>query len=228
MNFGVPTLGAMSLYFLVGYLASLSGLILSLGIKTAFYTDLFGAMQKSPVASLVIAAPFVLLFGIFINTFRIAIVRHLMKRQAYEFDCLPGPLRVVLREVIAAQLHIKEEEVSFSSDRDFEAAKQLLIPDGDEYVIRARWLYDLFENTLLLTLYSVIVILYRLIVFDLQAADQALLICSLFGGLFSVIAMPHLRKLYTLSEVSLLLKNRSALGGKTSAGGRDEKQYNSR
>jgi hypothetical protein len=218
MNLGVPTLGAMSLYFLVGYLASLSGLILSLDIKTTFYTELFGAMQKSPVASLVVAAPFVLLFGIFINTFRIAIVRHLMKRQTYDFGCLPAPLIGELRGVIAAQLHMREEEVSFGSDRDFEAARQLLMPDGDEYVIRARWLYDLFENTLLLALYSVIVILYRFIVFDLQAADWALLICSLFGGLFSVIAMPDLKKLYTMSEVSLVLKNRQASVTKSSAG----------
>lgn len=218
MNLGVPTLGAMSLYFLVGYLASLSGLILSLDIKTTFYTELFGAMQKSPVASLVVAAPFVLLFGIFINTFRIAIVRNLMKRQAYEFNAVPAPLRAELRGIIAAQLHVREEEVSFGSDRDFETTRQLLMPEGDEYVIRARWLYDLFENTLLLALYSVIVILYRFIVFDLQAADWALLICSLFGGLFAVTAMPHLRKLYTMSEVSLLLKNSQASGTKSSIG----------
>jgi len=227
MNLGVPTLGAMSLYFLVGYLASLSGLILSLDIKTVFYTEVFGAMQKSPVASLVVAAPFVLILGIFINTFRIAIVRHLMKRQAYDFDCLSAPLKAEVRGVIAAQLHMREEDVSFSSDREFDTTKQLLIPDGDEYVIRARWAYDLFENTLLLAAFSVIVILYRLIVFELQAADWALLICSAFGGLFSIIGMPHLRKLYTLSEVSLLLKNRLALGCKTSAGKGEEKEDNS-
>ena len=228
MNLGVPTLGAMSLYFLVGYLASLSGLILSLDIKTAFYTELFGAMQKSPVASLVVAAPFVLIFGIFINTFRTAIVRYLMKRQSYDFSCLPAPLRDEVKGVIAAQLHIREDDVSFSSDREFETTKQLLIPDGDEYVIRARWLYDLFENTLLLAAFSVTVIVYRLIIFELQAADWALLICSGFGALFSIIPMPHLRKSYTLSEVSLLLKNRQALATKSGPGKGEKKADDSK
>jgi hypothetical protein len=46
MNLGVPTLGAMSIYFLVGYLASLSGLILSLDIKTAFYTSYSGLCRN--------------------------------------------------------------------------------------------------------------------------------------------------------------------------------------
>jgi hypothetical protein len=224
MNLGVPTLGAMSLYFLVGYLASLSGLILSLDIKTAFYTELFGAMQRSPVASLVVAAPFVLIFGVFINTFRTAVVRYLMKRQAYDFDCLPAPLRVEVQGVIAAQLHMREGDVNFSSDREFESTKQLLMPDADEYTIRARWLYDFFENTLLLAVFSMIVILYRLIIFELQAADWALLLCSAFACLFSIIPMPHLKKLYTMSEVSLLLKNRQVLRGETSGGKGDEKQ----
>jgi hypothetical protein len=185
-------------------------------------------MQKSPVASLVVAAPFVLILGIFINTFRTAIVRYLMKRQSYDFSCLPAPLRDEVKGVIAAQLHIREDDVSFSSDREFETTKQLLIPDGDEYVIRARWLYDLFENTLLLAAFSVTVIFYRLIIFELQAADWALLICSGFGALFSIIPMPHVRKSYTLSEVSLLLKNRQALATKSGPGKGEKKADDSK
>lgn len=106
MNFEGPVLGSMSLYFLVGYFASLSALMLSSSIKTTFYTQVFSAIEISPIASFVAAAPFVLLLGIFINVVRVTITRVLIRRRVYQLDALPEAFLGDLKLSIATQLSI--------------------------------------------------------------------------------------------------------------------------
>ena len=207
MNIGIPTLGSVSLYFLVGYLSSLCAVMLSVGIRTPFSSRVFDAVQKSPVTSLLIAAPFVLLLGVFVNMFRAAIVRLLIKRQSYDFTTLPEILMEALKQAIAMQLSIDEDEVNLHNDRHFETTKQLLLPEMDEYIIRARWLHDFFENTVLVASFCLIVLAFRATVFGLKEVDWVLLLGSGFAGFFAIVFIPYLRKAYTISEVSLVVRN---------------------
>jgi len=195
----------MSLYFLVGYFASLSALMLSVSIKTQFYTQIFSAFERSPIVSFLAAVPFVLLLGIFVNLVRLAVTGTLIRRRTYQFDALPEAFLEALKLSIATQLSINEDQVDLRNDRHFETTKQLLLPETDEYEIRARWLHDLFENMLLVGCFSVIVVAFRALVFNLGGMDWALLIGNGVVGVFAAASIPYFRRAYTISESSLVV-----------------------
>ncbi len=163
--------------------------------------------QKSPVISLLIGAPFVVLLGIFVNMFRITIIRILIRKQTYNLSALPEVLMEALKLTIATQLSIDQGQVNFQNDRHFETTKQLLLPEMDEYAIRARWLHDLFENVVVVVSFSLIVLAFRAMVFGLKGVDWALVLVSVFAGFIAVISIPYLRRGYTISEVSLVVKS---------------------
>ena len=107
---------------------------------------------------------------------------------------------------IASQLSIDQGQVNLKNDLHFETTKYLLIPELDEYAIRARWLHDLFENVVIVVSFSLIVLVFRAIVFGLKEVDWSLLLVSVFTGFIAFISMPYLRRDYTISEVSLVVK----------------------
>lgn len=201
----------MSLYFLVGYLTSFTSVMLSTGVRTPFYSQILEAVQKFPVTSLLIAAPSVVLLGIFVNIFRVAIIRLLIKRQSYNFSALPDILKEALILAIATQLSIDQNQVKLHNDHQFLITKQVLLPEMDEYVIRAHWIHDLFENVVLVASFSLIVLVFRAIVFEMKGLDWVLVLGNALVGLLAIISMPYLRRNYTVSEVSLVTKSHRSL-----------------
>lgn len=163
-------------------------------------------MNDSPVTSLLIAIPFVVLLGIFVNIFRIAIFRLLFKKLTYNLLALPQVLLETLKFTVANQLSIDQSQVDFRNDQQFETTRQLLLPEMDEYSIRSRWLHDLCENVVMLVGYALIVLIFRAIVFNLEGIDWALILSPFFIGCVALISLPNLRNDYTISEASLVVK----------------------
>jgi hypothetical protein len=197
----------MSLYFFVGYLTSFWAVMLSVGIRTQFYAQLSEAVQKAPVVSLLIAAPFVVILGIFVNMFRLAIIRVIIKRHTYNFSAVPEILKETLKLTIATQLSIDQDQVNLQNDRHFEITKLLLLPEMNEYAIPARWLHDLFENVVVVMTFSLIILAFRAKVFGLEMIDWALILGSFFAVFIAVFSLHYLRRNYTTSEVSVVVKN---------------------
>ncbi len=56
-----------------------------------------------------------------------------------------------LRKRIAIELGVEEAAINFNQDSQFEDVKLIIQPKYDEYSIRARWLHDFLECSLLIS-----------------------------------------------------------------------------
>lgn len=198
--------GSTSLNFLVGYFAFISGLLLLHTVKTPLYSEIANVLKVTPLSSLIAASPFVVLLGIFINHARIVLNRTLFHRSTYQLNRLPPQLQNSLRHRIAIGLGVAETAIDFNQDHQFEDAKLIIQPMYDEYSIRARWLHDFLECSLLISGFSIIVLAFRSIAYPFGGLEWTLLIGYFSIGIVALAAKPKLQLNFTMAESAMMIE----------------------
>lgn len=198
--------GKTALYFIVGYYGFLSALLLLYTVKTPLYSEISDVLKFTPLSSLIAASPFVVLLGIFINQARMIFNNTLLHKSIYQLENLPSKLRYDLKEKIALELNIEEEQVDLKRDSDFENAKLMVRPDFDEYSLPSRWLHDFLDCTFLISLFSLVVLGFRYLAYSFGGLEWALLV-----GYFSICVVayaskPKLRRLFSLAESAEMIR----------------------
>jgi len=205
MNLGVFSLGIVSLYVLTGSFACLILSLLAISARIPFYAEIISAFDKAPIVSLVITIPFVALLGIFTDAARLLIAQTLLKRPLYEFDNLVPSVKSLAVRAIGETLHIKPGDVDLDSGMHFLSARQVLVPSFDEYKNQDRWLYDFFQNSLVISVFALLIVAARSLAFPLGGLDWGVVIICGMTALVFGIRLKSLKKAYTLHEVSLVI-----------------------
>ncbi len=174
-------------------------------VKTPLYSELAMVLKASPLSSLVAASPFVLLLGIFINQSRIVLKKYLFHRPTYLLNKLPQEMQNSLRNKIANELGIEEMDINLNHDSQIEDAKLIMQPQYDEYSIRSRWLHDFLECSILITGFTVIVLVFRALAYPFEGLEWVLLVACLTIGIVAVASIPKLRSNYTIAEAAMIL-----------------------
>lgn len=198
--------GSTALNFLVGYYGFLSALLLLHTVKTPLYSEITEVLKATPLSSLIAASPFVVLLGIFINHARIILNRILLHRPTYQLEKLPPKLQNALRRRIAIELGVEEADINFNQDSQFEDVKLIIQPKYDEYSIRARWLHDFLECSLLISGFSLIVLAFRSLAYPFGGLEWTLLIGYFSLGTVAFASKPKLRLSFTLAESAMIIE----------------------
>lgn len=101
------------------------------------------------------------LLGIFINHARVILNQNLLHRPTYLLDKLPQRLQISLIKLISRELSVELAEIELRHDLQFKDAKLIIQPQFDEHSIRARWLHNFLECSILISGFSLIVLAFR-------------------------------------------------------------------
>jgi len=205
MNFTLPSLGVVSLYILTGFFASVIFILLALSARTPFYAQIISTVEKSPIVSLIVTIPFMMLLGVFTDALRFLLAGLILKRSVYCFDALLPPLKSLAVRAISETLQIKPEEVQLDFDLQFLSTRQILLPDFDEYKSHDRWLHDLFQNNIVISVFAFLVVAARWLAFPVGSFDWAIIIICGIGAYVFLLRLKSLKRSYTLHEVNLVI-----------------------
>ena len=210
MNYSFSSFGVVSLYMLTGFFGSLIFMSLAVSTATPFYEGIFDAVENSPIASVLVSIPVVVLLGILIDAGKFLVVYKLLKKRIYSFETLDSQLKERAVRVISETIHIRPNEVQMDSDLQLLTTRLLLLPHFEVYKNHDRWLHDLFENLVVTSVFGLFVVFSRLVFFSLSGFDWAIiLICGLGGSVF-MLRLNSLRKSYTLLEVNQVIHQASS------------------
>jgi hypothetical protein len=194
-----------ALHFLVGYYAFISALLLLHTIRTPFYIEITTVLKATPLASLVAAAPFALLLGIFINNARKILNQFLLHRPTYQLDVIPEKLKKKLIFLISRELDVACKTIDLKQDLQFKLTKIIILPEFEEYSIHKRWLHDFLECSFYISIFSLIVLLFRALAGPYNGLEWSLLIGYFSISLVAIASFSKLRVDYTLAEAATIL-----------------------
>lgn len=206
MHFDISSNARISRDFLIGYFTVFNSLLLSISIKTSYYTGILITIKQFPLSSFIISSPLILLLGMFTHVIAKRIAINLLNIGEYNFSSLPKKYADILKMVITAKLSLDSEKNHVLSDEYFNKSK-LIITDGEDIKINySKWKYDIFLSFCLITIISFIVIGFRGLLFNLSDIDWLVFLGNLIVFLISIASLPKLRAKYTLSEVIYLIE----------------------
>ena len=206
MNFKQIITGKNSLYFFVGCYALIAFIMLQKNIKTDFYIELTSIFHKSPLVTLLISFPCIFIIGILIDIIKESIYLNILKISPYNYNLVPEEAVKAINNILIAELLLFEKN---SFDKNLQSLKILLLPEFDEYKIQQKWVLSLLENIILISCYTIIVVICRKIASDFDQIDLLLLNGSLIVSLFSIVHIKNLKPVFTNIEISLILQQYS-------------------
>ena len=212
MNANQMITGRYSLFFLVGYFASICLFFLNSSVKTPFYLSISSTIRQSPLVSLIASVPCIYIVGIIIDSIKDAIHKRLLKNSPYNSENLPEAVIDSLDMIAEDELNL-EKGVSF--DFKLSALKNILLPDYDIYKIQQKWLHDFLQNVMLMSLLSLFVVFCRFIAFSWDHMDWIIIISSISISIVSYSRLHDLKMSYTSIILGLVLSEFSSQLQKT-------------
>lgn len=205
MDIRKSILGRPSYFYSVGFFAILNALPLLYTVKTPLYSQVSSLIKATPLSSVLAASPGLFILGILINQARIIIKKYLFRTNIYRITNLSEPSKEAIEKSILEALKISKEEVDLKTDFHFEEAKLLMMPLFDHYTIVYRWINDFLENTILISVFSLLIIGFRAIGYSFEGIEFILMEICLVVIIVSSVSIIGLPKKYTIAETSIFL-----------------------